>query len=84
MIPIIFLGFLAAFLTTIAFLPQVIKIWQTRKTRDISLITYIILFTGVFLWLVYGFLIENSPLIFANLATLILVSFILFLKIKYK
>ena len=84
MIPIIFLGFLAAFLTTVAFLPQVIKTWQTRKTRDISLITYIILFTGVFLWLVYGFLIENSPLIFANLVTLILVSFILFLKIKYK
>jgi len=81
---IIILGLLAALLTTIAFLPQVIKIWKTQKTGDISLIMYIILVTGVFLWLIYGFLIEDLPLIIANLITLILVSFVLFLKIKYK
>ena len=78
------LGLLAALLTTIAFLPQLIKIWKTQKTGDISFIMYVILITGVFLWLVYGFLIKDLPLILANLVTLILASSVLFLKIKYK
>ena len=75
---------LAASLTTISFLPQIIKIWKTQKTGDISFVMYIILVTGVFLWLIYGFLIKDLPLILANLVTLILVSSVLFLKIKYK
>jgi len=78
------LGLLAASLTTISFLPQVIKIWKTQRTKDISSLMYIILSIGVFLWLVYGFLIKDLPLILANLVTLILVSSVLFLKIKYK
>ena len=78
------LGLLAASLTTISFLPQIIKIWKTQKTGDISFIMYITLVTGVFLWLIYGFLIKDLPLILANLVTLILASSILFLKIKYK
>ena len=78
------IGLFAALLTTVAFLPQVIKTWKTKKTRDISFIMYIILVTGVFLWLIYGFLIKDLPLILANLVTLILVSSVLFLKIKYK
>ena len=78
------LGLLAASLTTISFLPQIIKIWKTQKTGDISFIMYITLVTGVFLWLIYGFLIKDLPLILANLVTLILVSSVLFLKIKYK
>jgi len=78
------LGLLAALLTTIAFLPQVIKCWRTKRTKDISLIMHIILVTGVSLWLVYGFLIKDLPIILANLVTLILVSSVLFLKIKYK
>jgi len=78
------LGLLAALLTTLAFLPQVIKCWKTQRTRDVSFIMYVILVTGVFLWLVYGFLIKDLPLILANLITLILVSSVLFLKIKYK
>ena len=78
------LGFIAAFLTTIAFLPQVIKIWKTQRTRDISFIMYVVLVTGVSLWLVYGFLIKDLPLILANLVTLILVSSVLFFKLKHK
>ena len=78
------IGLFAALLTTVAFLPQVIKTWKTKKTRDISFTMYIILVTGVFLWLIYGFLIKDLPLILANLVTLILASSILFLKIKYK
>ena len=78
------IGLFAALLTTVAFLPQVIKTWKTKKTRDISFTMYIILVTGVFLWLIYGFLIKDLPLILANLVTLVLVSFILFLKIRHK
>ena len=78
------LGLLAASLTTLALLPQIIKIWRTRKTEDISFIMYVLLVTGVFLWLVYGFLIKDLPLMLANLVTLILASSVLFLKIKYK
>ena len=78
------LGLLAALLTTIAFLPQVIKCWKTQKTKDISSLMYITLSIGVFLWLIYGFLIKDLPLILANLITLILVSSVLFLKMRYK
>jgi len=81
---IIYIGLLAATLTTIAFLPQVIKTWKTRKTEDISLITFSILFIGVFLWLVYGLIIKDLPLIVANGTTLILVFIILVFKLKYK
>ena len=78
------LGLLAALLTTISNIPQVIKSWKTKKTRDVSLFMYILLVAGVFTWLIYGFLINDLPLILANFITLILVSSVLFLKIKYK
>ena len=78
------IGLLAATITTVSFLPQVIKSWKTRETRDISLATYIILVIGLALWLLYGFLIEDLPLITANIVTLMLAGSILFLKIKHK
>ncbi|MCH7850355.1 MAG: lipid-A-disaccharide synthase N-terminal domain-containing protein [Nanoarchaeota archaeon] len=77
------LGFLAALLTTIAFIPQVIKSWKTKKTKDVSLAMFIILVVGIFLWLIYGLLVKDLPLIVANLITFILVSSILFLKLKH-
>lgn len=78
------IGLLAATITTVSFLPQVIKSWKTRETRAISLATYIILVIGLALWLLYGFLIKDLPLITANIVTLMLAGFILFLKIKHK
>ena len=78
------LGLTAAIISTIAFLPQVIKSWKTRKTSDISLGSYILVVSGVFLWLVYGFLIKDIPLILANGVTFILTFWILILKIKYR
>ncbi len=77
------IGFAAAFLTTAAFLPQVLKAWKTKSTRDISLNTYILTSLGIFLWLVYGFLISSLPLIAANVVTLALVLAIVFLKLKH-
>ncbi|MEM0359748.1 MAG: SemiSWEET transporter [Candidatus Diapherotrites archaeon] len=76
------LGFAAGFLTTISFLPQAVKAWKTKSTRDISLPMYILFVLGVFCWVVYGFIINSLPLLAANIVTLLLALFILFLKIK--
>jgi len=81
--PITIIGLLAGTLTTIAFLPQLIKTLKLKETKDLSLWMYIILCTGVFLWLVYGLLIKDLPIIAANGISLILGSIILFYKLKY-
>ena len=78
------IGLIAAALTTISVLPQVIKSWKSKETKNLSLPTYIILLAGIILWLIYGILIKNLPIILANIVSLILISSVLFLKIKYK
>ena len=79
-----YIGFLAAFCTTVAFFPQAVKVWKTKSTRDISLYMFIIFTIGVFSWLIYGITISDLPIILANSVTLILSLFILFYKIRYK
>ena len=77
------IGFIAASLTTIAFLPQVIQIWKTKSTKDISLKMYVILCIGVFLWFIYGVMILSLPLIVANSIVLALSLIIVIFKVKY-
>jgi len=77
------IGFGAGALTVIAFVPQVVKIWKTKSTEDISLAMFIILISGAVLWLVYAVLINSFPVIFTNLFILSLASIILFFKFKY-
>jgi len=79
-----YIGFFAAFCTTIAFYPQAVKVWKTKSTKDISLSMFIIFTIGVFSWLVYGVVISNLPIILANTVTLTLSLFILIYKLKYK
>ena len=79
-----YIGFFAALCTTIAFLPQAIKVYQTKSTKDISLLMFLIFTVGVLSWLIYGFIINDYPVILANAVTLILSLFILYYKIKYK
>lgn len=81
---ILILGLTAATLTTIAFIPQVIKTWKTKSADDLSLGMYSIFCTGAILWLIYGILIEDIPVIAANTVTLILVLTVLFFKLFYK
>ncbi len=76
------LGFIAGTLTTIAFVPQVIKIWKTKSTKDISLGMFVILCTGISLWVVYGILVKSLPVVVANATTLVFALLILVLKIK--
>jgi MtN3 and saliva related transmembrane protein len=76
-------GLLAAFCSTAAFLPQVVKTWRTRSTKDISLVMFTVLIVGILLWLTYGIIIRDIPLIVANAVTLVFAGTILFFKLKY-
>ncbi len=78
------IGVVAGILTTISFLPQVIKAWKTKQTKDISMGMYSIFVTGVALWLVYGIAIRDFPVIAANAVTFILAGSVLVMKILYK
>lgn len=78
------IGLFAGTLATISFLPQVIKAWKSKQTKDISLPMYILFVIGVSLWLIYGLMINELPVILANAVTLILAGIILTLKLKYK
>ncbi|MBI5639246.1 MAG: SemiSWEET transporter [Nitrospirae bacterium] len=77
------LGLAAGALTTASFLPQVIKTWRTRSTKDISLGMFVAFCAGICLWAVYGFLIHSLPVIITNVITFILASIILALKIRH-
>jgi len=77
------IGLMGAACTTIAGLPQVIKILKTKRTRDISLLMYIVLIVGLFLWLIYGLAIKDLPLIVANTITFSLAAVVLILKLKH-
>lgn len=78
------LGLLAGALTTVSFLPQVVKTWKTRSAKDLSLGMFLIFWMGVILWLTYGILIEDTPIIVANALTLTLASVILYFKFTFK
>jgi MtN3 and saliva related transmembrane protein len=76
-------GLVAGTLTTIAFLPQLTMTWRSKSAKDVSLGMFLIFCSGVFLWLIYGILIDALPIILTNTATLILSGAILMLKLKY-
>lgn len=78
------LGLVAGVLTTIAYLPQLIKTWKSKSADDLSWSMLIILCTGIVLWLVYGIYVQDVPIIAANIVTLFLAAIILVLKIRYK
>jgi len=78
------IGMVAAVLTTIAYIPQVVKIYRTKSARDVSFRMFSLLATGVSLWLVYGIMMRSVPLFFANFVTLALSLTVLGLKIKYE
>lgn len=76
-------GYLAATLTTVSFIPQVIQIWRSKHTKDISLGMYSIFTVGIGVWLVYGILLGSLPIIIANCVTLILAGSVLAMKLRY-
>jgi MtN3 and saliva related transmembrane protein len=76
-------GFAAGLLTTIAFIPQVARIWKTKSAEDVSLAAFIAFAVGVGLWLVYGILKQEPPIIVWNGVTLLLAGAIVAMKVRY-
>lgn len=76
-------GLAAGFLTTVAFIPQAHKIWKTRSARDVSLPAFAAFTAGVVLWLAYGILRQEAPIIVWNAITLALAGAILAMKIRF-
>jgi len=77
------LGITAASLTTTAFVPQVIRVWRTRSTKDISLAMFGMTFLGIVMWFIYGLLRGDLPLILANAVTMMLVAAIIVAKLRF-
>lgn len=84
MIPVLhdMVGYAAAILTTVSFIPQALKSWQTRDLSGVSLAMYSLFTLGVALWLVYGVMLGSWPIIAANAITLALAGVVLTLKLK--
>jgi len=76
-------GSVGALCTTIAFLPQLLRVWRRKSAKDISLSTFLLFSFGVFSWLIYGLGIGSIPITVANAVTLGLALTILFLKLRY-
>ncbi|MDD4202876.1 MAG: SemiSWEET transporter [Candidatus Omnitrophica bacterium] len=79
-----YVGFLAAVMTTISFLPQALRTIKTKETKDLSLWMYIFLNTGLALWLIYGIWLHSWPIILANAISLVFCLIILGMKMIYK
>jgi len=77
------IGLVAAVMTSSSLLPQLVKSWRMKETRDISLLMFIIMGAGLFLWFLYGLFIHNIPIMAANSISLAFVLIILFFKVKY-
>lgn len=77
------IGFAAATCTTVAYAPQAIKVWKTRSTGDISLGMFLVMVLGIALWLIYGLLSGDAPLVAANAVTMVLAGGILVMKLRY-
>lgn len=76
-------GYVAGLLTSLAYLPQVVRIARTRSANDISLPTFRLLAVGVSLWLVYGIGIGSWPVMAANAVGLALILAVIWLKLRY-
>ncbi|MGK0253895.1 MAG: MtN3 and saliva related transmembrane protein [Mariniflexile sp.] len=77
------IGFIAAILTTAAFVPQVYKTWKTKDVKGISLTMFLVMFTGVILWLIYGYCINSLSMILANSVTVLLIFALIIFRFKY-
>ena len=78
-----FFGYLAAILTTAAFVPQLIKTIRTKKADDVSLVTLIMFIIGLMSWIIYGYKISSTPILIANSITLVLNLLIVISKLYY-
>ncbi len=78
------LGLVAGTITSITFLPQVVKIWQTKSAKDLSIMMLLLLMLGVVLWLIYGLVIMSAAIIYTNSMVLAMSLIMLYFKLKFK
>lgn len=78
------LGLIAGTLTTLSFIPQLLKAWKSRSTHDISIGMFSLLAVGITLWIFYGVVTSDLPVVVANSVTLVFVGLILALKLRYR
>lgn len=76
-------GYVAATMTTLAFVPQAVKTIRTKDTRSISLGMYVVFTAGIAMWLVYGIALNSMPMILSNIVTFLLSATILAMKLKH-
>jgi MtN3 and saliva related transmembrane protein len=76
-------GFLAAALTSFGLVPQAVKAHRTKHTKDLSLEMFTITAAGLVLWIIYGLYIRSAQVVVANILTLMLCSYIIYMKVKY-
>ena len=79
-----YIGYFGSFLTSITFLPQVYKSWQSKSVGDLSIWMILIVLTSTSVWLVYAFAIHSGPVISANLVVLVLTLVLLYFKLTFK
>jgi len=77
-------GYIAGTLTTISFIPQVVRAWRLKETRDISLAMLLLFAAGIFLWTLYGFWVASPPIILANVITFLLIMVLLAMKLRFR
>ncbi len=77
------IGYVAGVFILLSIIPQIIKSYKTKSVRDISILMLISLIIGTLFWIVYGFMVQGMPVIVLNIIYLFVVSYQLFLKIKY-
>jgi MtN3 and saliva related transmembrane protein len=76
------IGFVAAFCTTVSYVPQVRKCWQTHSTGDLSLKMILLLAAGISLWIVYGLFRGDMVIVAANSVSLLFIANLIFFKVK--
>jgi MtN3 and saliva related transmembrane protein len=79
-----YIGYFGSFLTSITFIPQVYKSWQSKSVGDLSVWMILIVVTSTIVWLVYGFSIHSGPVISANTVVLVLTLVLLYFKFRFK
>jgi len=77
------IGSIAGVCTTLAFLPQVLRVWRMKRADEISLTTFLVFSVGTLIWLIYGVLVVSWPIIIANAVTLVLSLTMLTLKLRW-
>lgn len=77
-------GYIGSFLTSVTFIPQVIKSWQSKSVGDLSIVMMLIVISSTLVWLIYGFAIQSGPVISANSIVLLLSLVLVYFKLTFK